>query len=139
MVDVVQLNSASRRQGRNVAAVSYCINGQFGVSAAVSGFSPPSGTIPQPSAPAFPAIELQNGREAGADAEFKIANQLYAQFGNAREPSLAYVFSLIRICPPCNTVLDTYQRESGVGVIRWDAGILGGNQLSELGNELRNQ
>lgn len=38
-----------------------------------------------------------DGRNAGSDAEYKIANQLYAQYGNATEPSEAYVFSLITI------------------------------------------
>ena len=49
------LNSASRSRGRNVATVSYCINNNFGTSAAVSGQNPPAGTIPLPRDAAFPA------------------------------------------------------------------------------------
>ena len=130
------LNSRSRSNGRNVATVSYCINGHFGTSSAVSGLNPPSGTIPFPDAPQFPA-GIVNGNLRDGDAEFKIANQLYAELGAAKEPSIAYVFSLIEFCSSCEAVLNQYSAESGVVVVPWDGGIPNGDSLSTRGSEFR--
>ena len=76
-----------------------------------------------------------------SDAEFKIANQLYAEFGPDRAGvSAAYVFSLIDFCPSCQGVLDRYQAQSGVLVVPWSAGGLeDGRDLRIRGNELRRQ
>lgn len=130
------LNSTSRSRGRNVATVSYCINNNFGTSAAVSGQNPPAGTIPLPRDAAFPA-GVVNGSVRSGDAEFKIANQLYAEFGRAREFSVAYVFSIIEFCSSCEAVLNSYSTQSGVAVVRWDAGLADGSELAERGRELR--
>ena len=105
----------------------------FGVTGAVSGDQPRDGLVPTPTDPAFPPSSENFGVQL--HAEWKIVNQLWAVHGEARTPSVAYIYSLLRICSSCANVITQYEQRSRVPVISWDGG-LNGTRLAELGAAL---
>jgi hypothetical protein len=115
-----------------VATSAYCINEALGIVGAVSGEQNRPGLVPTPTDPAFPPW---GGFGSQLHAEWKIVNQLWAVHGPARSPSVAYIYSLIRICGSCANVINEYEQRSRVPVIAWDGG-LDATRLRELGSQL---